>query len=395
VNGSRIASRSLVLIEQISARRRVLWVVAIGLTAGASARLFLWWLGHAITAFTTHWWLIWLLPVWGLGLGVVIDFTTKGQATASVVAAARGDKAALSPWLAPVALIATVGTHVFGGSVGREGTALQMSGGVTDWLGNRCASPPPRRWSMVVSIAAGFAAVFGVPWAALVLSGEVSRQRLRWIADRTAAAWIAHLVVTGTGYRHVGRAALHISFDIRWVVVGAGVGLIGSLVVRLIRLVATGSHRLTTSTSLRLFAGGAVTTAIGVVTSRANVGLSLGLIDQALAATIASVGVGFVGGEVTPLFVLGALGTASVAALVGLSSVTGASLGLGSLFAAATRTPFTGVALSAELFGWRALPAASMVALGSCLTRPRRGLYDPAATKRPALLTGERGGRQR
>jgi H+/Cl- antiporter ClcA len=390
----------------------VAWVVAIGLSAGLSSRLFLWWLDHATRSFLTHDWLLWMLPLWGAVLGVVLDQTTRGQGTAHVVAAARTAPVALdslsttsrapgtqlrgslSPWLAPVALVGTVATHLFGGSVGREGSALQMAGGLTDVLSRRIAHRPSRSWLMTVSISAGFAAVFGIPWAGTVLSCEVSQRRWRHLWDRMAAAWIGHATMVATGYHHLSRTQLESSFDVRWMAVGLIIGLGATFVVGFIRFVGSMSPRWFPHTSLRLTIGGVLTMVVGLTMGRETVGLSLGLLDRGLLghgdvaawiakalATAASVGVGFVGGEVTPLFVLGALGSASVASWLGVSAASGASLGMGTMFAAAARCPFTGIMLSAEVFGWRALPAATLVMMGTLVTRPRRGLYDGASSR--------------
>jgi H+/Cl- antiporter ClcA len=351
----------------------------------------------------THWWLLWLLPLWGAVLGLVLDRTTRGQATIHVIVGSRSwreqsdsmslpsapDVPPLSPWLAPVALVGTVVTHLFGGSVGREGSALQMSGGITSVLARRVLHRPPHSWLMTMSVAAGFSAVFGVPWAGVVFSGEVSQRRWRHLSERVAGAWIAHVVVVGTGFHHSTRIAVTPQLDGRWLVVGAGVGVMAAGLVGAIRIVAVTSRRWCSNSSWRLAIGAVVTMIVGLTTQRDNVGLSLGLLARGLLgngdvgawlaksiATAASVGAGFVGGEVTPLFVLGALGSASIASWVGLSAATGASLGMGSTFAAAARCPFTGVVLSGEVFGWRSVPSAALVMAGTLLTRPRRGIYD-------------------
>ena len=75
-------------------------------------------------------------------------------------------------------LSGSVAGHLAGASVGREGTALQMSGSLSDLLGRTVRlEPAERRVLLVTSLAAGFGAMFGVPLAGVVFAMEVARRR--------------------------------------------------------------------------------------------------------------------------------------------------------------------------------------------------------------------------
>src|SRR5206468_6373283 len=97
----------------------------------------------------------------------------------------------------------TLVSHLFGASVGREGTALQMSGSLTDLVARHLHLPPEdRRLRLIASLAAGFGSVFGDPWAGAVFAIEVQsigRVRYRAVLPALAASFVGDGVVRGLG----------------------------------------------------------------------------------------------------------------------------------------------------------------------------------------------------
>jgi H+/Cl- antiporter ClcA len=74
--------------------------------------------------------------------------------------------------MAPMVLVGTVLTHLFGGSAGREGTAVQMGASLADAIAHRLRVPPRRRQLLAAGVAGGFGSVFGTPIAGAVFGLE-------------------------------------------------------------------------------------------------------------------------------------------------------------------------------------------------------------------------------
>lgn len=76
--------------------------------------------------------------------------------------------------LTPLIYIATFLTHLFGGSAGREGAALQMGGSIGSTLARGMKLSKRSARVMVMSgMSAVFTALFGTPLAATIFSIEV------------------------------------------------------------------------------------------------------------------------------------------------------------------------------------------------------------------------------
>jgi H+/Cl- antiporter ClcA len=139
--------------------------------------------------------------------------------------------------------------------------------------------------------------------------------------------------------------------------------------------------------------GGAATLGLALLVGRDSLGLSLPLIDDALGGvdlgwwvpwlkllfTVVALGSGFLGGEVTPLFVVGATLGAVAAGPLGIPQAALASIGFVSVFGAAARVHLTAAVMAAELFGWQALLPALFVTWVARAVAGRRGLYDVEA----------------
>ncbi len=357
--------------------QRLLLAGAAGLLAGVSSFVFLEVLDRVTRTRLRHPDLVLLLPVAGLALGLAA--TRAGRATegnALVMAELRRPTARL-PWrMAPFALVGAWTTHLVGGSAGREGIALQMSASLADQLPRvpvvRPLDPAERRTLLAAALAGGFGAVFGVPFAGTVFALEVQpRARLRWpsLLPAAVAAFVGDAVVRGLGHEHPHRPALHPGLGLRLLCLAALAGLLfglaGSAFVRATLAVRHVVGRLVPRAPLRPAVGGLAVLGLGALAGRDYFGLSLPLLERALAGehlavsvfalklvlTAVTIGSGFPGGEVTPLFVMGTTLGATLATPFGLDAPLLAALGFAAVFAAAARTPFAGAVLTVELFG--------------------------------------------
>ena len=373
----------------------------IGLLCGLGAALFLVALQAVTDLREGHLWLVWLLPVGGLLLGAAYERwgATAGGGTNRIIDALADGGNPLPGRLAPMVLLGTLLTHLVGGSAGREGTALQMGAGFADGLARRVtASPELRRLMLFAGVGGGFGAVFGTPFAGAVFAAEfVVRRRLSWEALPVAllAALAGDATVRWLGVGHfpfpvIEASPVTLQALAAWALLGAGMGLLARSFVWLAHGIKAASERHLPRLPMRLAAGGALllllTLAVG---SRESLGLGLPLLTEAFGAgaygpeafalkllfTAVTVGVGFIGGEVTPLFVIGALAGRAAAPLLGLPPLATAAVGMVALFAAAAHTPLALLVMAVELFGFSVLPGAALAIAAAALLSGPKGIY--------------------
>ncbi len=409
---------------------RARWLVLLGLSAlvgvaaGVSSAAFLVALRVVTDVRVANRWLVWLLPAAGLVVGSVYHYL--GGRSAEGSALLLDEIHSPTEWvprrLAPTVFLGTVVSHLFGASVGREGAAVQMTGSLTD-LGNRVLgiTGEDRRRLLVAAVAGGFGAVFGVPLAGVVFAIEVqARSRRAWSAVPLAvvASFVGDRIVRVLGVGHMAAPSL-VSVRLTPVLlasaVGVGVvcGLVAASFIGLTHGLRAAFRRWLRWPPLRPMVGGAIvvglTLALGTT---AYLGLSEPLIAGALTGgsgvvawsfaaklvfTSVSVGSGLPGGEVTPLFVIGA--TLGVVLGAGLTDVTHesiavfAALGFVAVFAGAANTPLACAVMAAELFGFGPITAAFLLAcFASTLCSPHHGIYGrrdgDSSLIRPYHLTG-------
>lgn len=395
----------------VAASRAVAALLLTAAGAGLAGALFLAGLDLVTRLHRGHPWLLALLP--GLGvLGAWLYRRTDAAAaggTPLLIRCARTPSERPPFAMAPLILATTLLTHLGGGSAGREGTALQLGGGwaagVMRWLRLPARSGA---WLLPCGMAAGFAAVFGTPWAAAVFAVESVRRRegVGWrLAACLAGAWAAHGVALGCGARHPD-----LSLDMALAVpearslaaaaaCGLAMGWLARLFLRSLHHAQRGFHALP-SWWMRPMAGGVIVGAVVLATGqRGFLGLGMDPMDPGdpsilgclrgdaiapwawaakMAFTVATLASGFRGGEVTPLFFMGATAGHAMGTATGAPPSMVAAAGLAALFAAASRAPWACAVMGLELFGWRTLPWMATACAAAWITGPCRGLYDMA-----------------
>jgi H+/Cl- antiporter ClcA len=373
--------------------RRLALAAVTGVLAGGSSFVFLEVLDRATRTRLHHPGLVLLLPVAGLVLGLAA--VRAGRATegnALVMAELRRPTQRL-PWgMAPYAPAGAWTTHLFGGSAGREGIALQMSAGLADQVhripGVGLLVAAERRILLAAALAGGFGAVFGVPFAGTVFALEVqprTRMRVPSLVPAAVAAFVGDAVVRGLGHGHPYRPELHPHVGLRLLclagLAGLLFGLAGAAFVRATLAVRHVVGRIAWA-PVRPAVGGLAVLGLGALAGRDYLGLSLPLIDRALAGehlalsvfalkllfSAVTIGAGFPGGEVTPLFVVGSTLGAALASPFGVDASLLAALGFAAVFAAAARTPLAGAVLTVELFGGGVATVAVVVGVAAGLT---------------------------
>jgi H+/Cl- antiporter ClcA len=156
--------------------RWVLLIAPMSATVGTACALFLWLLNHATKAQFDNHWLLFLLPLAGVAvsLGYHLAGRDSERGNNLIIDEIHEPAAGVPVRMAPLILFSTVVTHLFGGSAGREGTAVQIGGGLASgWDRVFKLSPSDRRVFLMAGVAAGFGAVFGTPLAGAIFAMEV------------------------------------------------------------------------------------------------------------------------------------------------------------------------------------------------------------------------------
>jgi H+/Cl- antiporter ClcA len=349
---------------------------AVGLLSGSASAAFLLLLDAATGYRESHRWIVWMLPLAGFAVGwVYLKIGQRVEGGNNLLIDEIHDPQKVVPLrMAPLILLSTVISHLFGASVGREGTAVQMGGALADQLTRLFRlDKDSRRILLMAGIAAGFASVFGTPLAGAVFALEVlAIGRLRY--DALLACAIAAIVGDQTtmqwGVHHTHYAAGSIPPLSAWgltaaLIAGGVFGVVGMLF-------ADGTHGLSTLMKkhmpyapLRPLVGGIfIASALWFFGAWRFAGLGIPVIVESfehqlmpwdflgkMAFTIAALGSGFKGGEVTPLFYIGATLGNAMAPFLNMPFALMAALGFVGVFAGAANTPLACTLLAIELFG--------------------------------------------
>lgn len=375
----------------------------VGVLCGIASAIFLHSLNTATVFREEHPWLLFLLPLGGVLVAFTYDRWGKSVAAGNNLLLERihDEKTATAiPFImAPLVLFGTVVTHLFGGSAGREGTAVQMGGTLASLLLKPFRlSQRDHRILIMSGISGGFGSVFGTPLAGTVFGLEVlsiGRISYEALVPCFVASYVGDLTCRALGIEHhvytVG--AIPTLTPLVWLLILVA----GSLFAGAATLFAELTHAIThvmkervQSPLLRpILGGGAIIALTYLVGSRDYLGLSLPLIEQSfhpesvflwafalkILFTAVTLGTGFKGGEVTPLFGIGATLGSAFAHLTGQPTGFFAALGFVGVFAGAANTPLACTLMGIELFGGTlAVPLAAACIVAYILSG-HRGIY--------------------
>ena len=348
----------------------------VGVPAGSAAALLLFALNWAGVARAAHPWLLALLPLAGFGVAwVYLRVGRAAEAGNNLLIDAIHDPEQQVPLrMAPLVLGGTFVSHLFGASVGREGTAVQMGGALAAGLARLLRLGHEDRCILLTAgIGAGFSAVFGTPLAGAVFGLEVlaiGRMRYDALLACMVAAIVGDQACLAWGAQHAHYAVGAVPAPTLWpllatMVAGAAFGLAGRGFALATHALGGWMKRRLPYAPLRALAGGAVIAAAGwILGAERYLGLGLPTIAAAfaqplpawdfagkMAFTVASLASGFKGGEVTPLFFIGATLGNALAPLLQLPFPLLAGLGFVAVFAGAANVPIASTLMAIELFG--------------------------------------------
>ncbi|KAA9339919.1 voltage-gated chloride channel family protein [Hymenobacter busanensis] len=400
-------------------------------TASAGFLVALDWVTHFRETHLSYWQLLVALPLGGLAVGLLYQYfgqrVVKGNN--QLLEEIHHPRDVVPLRMAPLVLLGTLLTHLVGGSAGREGTAVQMGGALADQLSRWRAAPAlrwlhlrphDRRLLLVAGISAGFASVFGTPLAGAVFGLEVlliGRLRYEALLPSVLAAFGADWVTRAWGVGHTAYAIPVVpALSPTTVGITLGCGVLFGLTARAF---VAGTHGLAgwfqrriAWPPLRPVVGGVALALLALALQASLVpdvarylGLGVPTIVAAFAAplpwysfglkmffTSLTLGAGFKGGEVTPLFFVGAALGSALASVLPLPVALLAGMGFVAVFSGAANTPLACTLMGLELFGTAGAAYLALACVVAYLFSGHRGIYGAqvvGTAKHPHLARDE------
>lgn len=366
-------------------------IFPVSISIGLLVALFLWLLDIVTNARWQHLWIIFFLPLAGILISWVYKQFGKnaGAGNNLIMDEIHKPGGGVPARMTPLILFATIVTHLFGGSAGREGTAVQMGGSIAAlFSGWFKLDHEEKRILLMCGMSAGFGAVFGTPVAGTIFALEVlAIGRIKYdalipcliaaiVADITCASCGIHHTHYIIAYADAGGLFHHIAFNVtllfKVVIAGVLFGLAGYLFVVLSRLIKSKSQQFISKQWLIPIVGAMLIIGIsyllgtfdylGLGDKNPDNGISITGAFHAggagylswfwkLLLTAITLNMGFKGGEVTPLFFIGATLGNILATISGAPVDLFAGLGFIAVFAGATNTPLACTLMGIELFG--------------------------------------------
>lgn len=372
-------------------KRLFIWVLMISITAvviGCIVGLFLTLLSLATEVRFRFEWLLYLLPMAGLAIHFIYKSIGKSSEKGNtlIIEEIHQPGAGVPSQMAPIIVVTTVITHLFGGSAGREGTAVQVGGSVSAAFCKLFKLPANQQHILLTAgIAAGFGAVFGTPLTGAIFAVEVltfKRLKLNLLLPALLASLVADNTVTILGIAHthyeIGQLPAFSGVDelylmAKVILASVAFGLVSYAFILFSESVKQFSLKVAPRKWMIPLAGGLVIILLSFLNGKPDY-LGLGVEAQYPGAvtipasftaggadswswlwktiyTGITLGTGFKGGEVTPLFFIGSTLGNTLSTLLNAPVGLFAALGFLAVFSGATNTPVACTIMGAELFG--------------------------------------------
>jgi H+/Cl- antiporter ClcA len=408
--------------------RWLLLVVPVAAVIGSMVAFFLWLLTYAIHFRFTHTWLLYLLPL----AGVLIHFIYKWAGKSSekgnnlIIDEIHQPGAGVPARMGPIILITTVITHLFGGSAGREGTAVQIGGSIAAQFGKWFKlNENDLRMLLTAGVAAGFGAVFGTPLTGAIFAIEVltiGRIKYDALIPALIAGFVGRITVD---VWHIHHTLYHIDilpntpyllsnylpFDLililKVILASAAFGLSSYLFILMVHRIKAIFLKIISIKWLIPILGGLIIIGLTFINGKPDY-LSLGVDPQYPGAitipsafhlggadtwswlwktiyTTITLSTGFKGGEVTPLFYIGATLGNTLSGLLNAPVSLFAALGFIAVFSGATNTPLACTLMGVELFGVQHTLLFAIACFTAYLFSGNYGIYESQLTALPKV----------
>lgn len=374
--------------------------IICGLLAGVSSAIFLFALQWVTLTRQSYPLIIWALPLAGLFIGwIYYQYGKDVESGNNLIIDQIHDPKKITPfYMAPLVFVGTIITHLFGGSAGREGTAVQMAASLSDQLTHLFKiEDKERKILLMAGMGAGFSSAVGAPFAGVIFGMEViTVGRISFLAwfECLIASFIAYYTTIFLQAPHSLYPAVEIpNFNFQNIFYVLIAGFIFGIAARLFVFTTHAFERTLNQWIVhpiaKPFIGGLIIILLFYIEgSYRYSGLGIEHIQAALKhpasfkdpvfksiSTSLTVGSGFKGGEFIPLVFIGStLGSALSVVLPIACGVLGA-LGFSAVFGAAANTPITCMVMAIEIFGIQIAPFALVACFAAYFVSGRRGIY--------------------
>lgn len=344
-------------------------------------------------------WIVYLLPLGGLlavGLYRLLRLRDN-RGTNEIIDGVLDDKP-INPWITPGIFLSSAITHLFGGSAGREGAALQIGGSSASLLAKLLRLKDKEHTVLVMSgMSAVFAGLFATPLTACLFTLEftsVGTILSPALLPCFIAAFVASKVSGLLGVHAEGIALtelMPITLDSSWryLLLAVAVAVLGILMCYVFHKAEHLAKHYVKNDWLRIAIGGAVIAGATILVgdmrfNGAGMDMALEAVEGhtdwysfivKLLFTAVTLAAGFKGGEIVPTFCIGATFACWLGGLLGLDPGFAAALGLVGLFCAATNSPLASIVLSIEMFGGTNLHLFALVCVICFVLSGKSSLY--------------------
>lgn len=349
--------------------------IITGIICGIIGTAFHYCIDYATDYRTQYPWLLYFLPFAGLLIVFLYKITSMQDdgGTNRIISSIRTEKS-IPCRMAPLIFISTVITHLFGGSAGREGAALQMGGSIGSTVGNFLKLKKTEiRIITMCGMSGVFAALFGTPITATIFSMEVISVGVLYYVAFVPCLISAVIALRIAQYCNIQPEAYSLKIIPEADILTIGRVAILSMLCALVSIIfcyamhKTGhffKHRFK-NPYIRVFVGGLLIVFFTLlVQSRDYNGAGMNIVEKALYGdarpeafllkiifTAITLAAGFKGGEIVPSFFIGATFGNVAGGLLGLDPGFGAAIGLIAMFCGVVNCPIASLFLSIELFG--------------------------------------------
>lgn len=352
--------------------------IIVGLLAGSASALFLLSLDKVSEFRQQHIWIVHFLPIAGflIGLGYYYGGKEVEKGNDLLIFEYQHPQQKIPFKMGWMIYLSTLLTHLLGGSAGREGTAVQMGGSIADQFSKLFKLEAEERGHLLlIGMSAGFASVFGTPFAGAIFAVEillVNKSVPGVLAISLATAYIAHYTCLAWGIQHTHYSITVLPqlslMNMTWALLAGVFFGVAAFLFVFSKNKIHGLFQKIKWAPLRPLIGG-IFIAFFIVATRSThfIGLGIPQIVDAfehpaghydflikILLTAFTLGAGFKGGEVTPLFFIGAtLGNILIWCFP-LPMALLAGMGFVAVFAGASNAVITSIVLGIEIFGWHA-----------------------------------------
>ena len=341
-------------------------------------------------------WLCFLLPVGGVMIAFLYRVTKlSGHADTNLIINSVRTEGKVPLYLAPVIFLSTVITHLFGGSAGREGAALQLGGCIGSAIGRSVKlGEKDMHLAVMCGMSGLFSALFGTPLTATIFAMEVISVGIIYysaflpciVSALTAYGITLLFGLTPTAYPLTDIPELSIVTILLVAVIGLAAALVSMAFCITLEQIHKFAAKYFRNEYLRVIVGGAVIALLTLILGTRYNGIGGSVITAAVVDgealpydfvlkmlfTAITIGFGYKGGEIIPTFFIGSTMGALIGSLIGLPPGFAAAIGLVALFCGVVNCPIASLVLSVELFGSGGL---LYFAVAVCLSYMLSGYY--------------------